>query len=484
MMRLDKLCHGIAQLSGDVPGDILVRELVIDSRMVEKGDLFIAIRGFEADGHDFIDEAITRGAGAALVQRNVGEKSVPVIRVTDTRRAAALMAHRFFGNPSENMQFIGITGTNGKTTVAILLESIMAHAGREVGLMGTMLYRWKEHEESAARTTPDSIDMHRMLRKMRDNGVNTIVMEVSSHALALDRVFGMSFDAVVFTNLSRDHLDFHASFEEYRSAKARLFGMLSSEGFGVINADDPAAQRMMDAASGRTVTFGERSENVDYHIREININKNTTKFILSAMNENYPFSTRLRGRFNVTNCAAAAIVGLEMGLSEEMVRKGILDVDFVRGRMEAFDSKKGFSVVIDYAHTPSALENILKTARGFTRRRLFVVFGCGGDRDRGKRPAMGQIAADLADVIIITSDNPRREDPQEIINEILEGIGNRNHVTAIVDRKEAIKRALDEADAGDTVLIAGKGHETYQEIGRERIPFDDRAVAEEYLKLK
>jgi UDP-N-acetylmuramoyl-L-alanyl-D-glutamate--2,6-diaminopimelate ligase len=394
------------------------------------------------------------------------------------------MADCFFGHPSENMQLFGITGTNGKTTVAFLLESIMGHAGREVGLMGTMLYRWKEHEEDAARTTPDSIDMHRMLAKMRDNGINIVVMEVSSHALSLDRVFGMSFDATVFTNLSRDHLDFHSSFEEYRSAKAKLFGMLSSKGCGVINIDDPAAQWMLDAASGRTVTFGERAANADYRIGDLNIDKDISKFILSATNKNYAFSTRLRGRFNVTNCAAAAIVGLEMGLSEETIRKGILDVDSVRGRMETFDSKKGFSVVVDYAHTPSALENVLKTAREFTRRRLLVVFGCGGDRDRGKRPGMGQIAANLADVIYITSDNPRREDPQAIINDILEGIGSRNHVTAIVERKEAIQRALDEAGSGDTVLIAGKGHETYQEIGRERTPFDDRAVAEEYLKLK
>jgi len=482
-MKLEALMQDIVPIPDGIEVPPLVTGIAIDSRQTKPGNVFAAIRGFEADGHDFVDDAIVHGAGVVVVEKEVGVKSVPVLRVKDTRRAVALMARRFYGAPDQELHLIGVTGTNGKSTVTFLLESILNFAGTNVGLLGTMLYRWKGHNETAARTTPDSIDMYRLLRMMRDDGINAAVMEVSSHALALDRVLGMTFDMAVFTNLSRDHLDFHPSVDAYREAKAKLFGMIASGGCGVINGDDPAGEWMQKAARERTVTYGEKNANVNYHIVDIHAEGEGTSFTILTDDTQISFKTFLRGRFNVMNSAAAVITGLEMGLDQPAIQDGLQAVRNVRGRMETFDSNRGYRIVVDYAHTPEALENVLVTTREFTEKRLIVVFGCGGDRDRGKRPQMGRIAAELADIVFVTSDNPRREEPQSIVEDILKGIRTRKDVIALVDRKEAIHHALDEAGPGDTVLIAGKGHETYQEIGVKRYPFDDRAVAEAYLEL-
>ena len=464
--------------------NIRVTGITSDSRDVKQGYLFVAIPGYEKDGHNFIEESISKGARVVVVERDVGEKSAPILRVNDTRRVLALLAHRFYGNPSKELLLVGITGTNGKTTVSFLLESILTTGGMETGLMGTMVYRWKDSEETAERTTPGAVDLHRLLRRMRDDGVEVVVMEVSSHALALDRVLGMTFRVAVFTNLSRDHLDFHSSFRDYAETKAKLFGMLSSDGVGIINGDDPAGRQMVREAKGRTVTFGEKARHLDYRVEGVKEGEGETRFSLVGERRRVTLSTPLLGKFNAMNAAAAGIAGLELGVDEDAVREGLRKVRSVPGRMEGFDSRQGFRVVVDYAHTPDALRCVLVAAREFTEKRLIVVFGCGGERDRGKRPEMGRIAASLADVVFITSDNPRREDPAVILQDILEGIDSAGKVETVVDREEAIHRALDRAREGDVVVIAGKGHETYQEIGSERISFNDRAVAEAYLGLK
>ncbi len=481
MMTLSTLCQDILPFSLE-EGDIRITGIASDSRKIEAGNLFVAVPGYESDGHNFVEEAVKRGAAALVVERDVNVNKIPIVKVENSRKALAFLANRFYGDLSNELLVVGITGTNGKTTVAFLVESILASAGIETGLIGTVIYKWKGHEVSANRTTPDSVEIHRMLKQMKDDGVKAVVMEVSSHALALHRVLGMKFRAGVFTNLSRDHLDFHDSFRSYGETKAKLFTMLSSNGVGVINGDDPMSELMIQSAGEKAVTYGMDSENLDYRITEIEKRKKETKFSIVSGNKKIPISTYLLGNFNVMNTAAAAIVGFELGFNRSIVQEGIRKASNVKGRMEMIDSGKGFRVIVDYAHTPDALENVLNAAREFTEKRLIVVFGCGGERDRGKRPEMGRIAYSLADVVFVTSDNPRRENPEVILSDIIEGIDSTDKVITIVDRKEAIKAALDEAQNGDTVLIAGKGHETYQEIGGKRIPFDDCVIVEEYLK--
>ena len=480
VMTLGVLCQGIVPLSGDALKGVSITGIASDSRRVEPGNLFVAVPGQTVDGHAFLEEAVRRGAGAVVVEREMGETAVPVIRVERTRKVLSFFARRYFENASDNLLLVGVTGTNGKTTVAFLIESILGYSGLETGLLGTVSYRWKNHDESAKLTTPDILDIHRLFWQMQGDGVRAVVMEVSSHALALDRVLGLEFEGAVFTNLSRDHFDFHPSLQDYAETKAKLFRMLKPEGVGVVNGDDPAGEVMFRAARGKKVTYGERKP-VDYCIEGVEEAGDETRFMVRGRERKLLLAIRLWGRFNVMNATAAAVLGLELGLDERAIREGIRAVDRVRGRMEGFDSGRGFRVVVDYAHTPDALQNVLQAVREFTSGRVLVVFGCGGDRDRGKRPEMGKIAASLTDVVFVTSDNPRSEDPETILADILTGIERREKVEKVADRKEAIHRALDTAREGDTVVIAGKGHETYQQVGSERIPFDDRAVAEAHL---
>ncbi len=483
MISLKALCEGIVSIPDHAGMSGKVTGIASDSRRVKSGYLFIAISGYEMDGHDFIIEAIRRGACGLVVEKKIDKQSVPVFQVKESRQVLAQIAHRFYGEPLKNIQFLGITGTNGKTTVSYLLESIFKVAGMEVGLIGTVNYRWKGEELSASRTTPDVIELYQLLGKMQNDGVRMVVMEVSSHALVLHRVLGMQFRAAVFTNLTRDHLDFHHSFEEYRQAKSLLFGMLSPEGVGVVNGDDPASQLMLQSANGRAVTYGKANPHVDYQIKGIKETQGQIQFDVVHQDRKIHLTTRLWGKFNVMNCTAAAAVALELGLDKKVVQEGIERIHQVKGRMEAINSDRGFHVFIDYAHTPDALQNVLISVRAFTKKRLIVVFGCGGDRDKGKRPEMGKIAATLADVTFVTSDNPRSEDPEAIIQDILSGMDSLDHIHAITDRKQAIHAALDHTQEGDMVVIAGKGHEDYQIIGSKRIPFDDRVIVKEYLGI-
>jgi len=480
MMTLATLCRDIVSIPDDLIQDIPIAGLAHDSRKVENNFLFVAISGYESDGHVFIKQAVSNGAKAVIVEKDVERVDIPVIRVQNSRRILAELANRFYDEPAKQLRMIGVTGTNGKTTVSYLLESIFKQARDEVGLIGTLEYRWKSKKQTAARTTPDALQLQQILKEMKDDGVNTVVMEVSSHALAMDRVWAMPFQVAVFTNLSRDHLDFHDSLESYRKTKSILFQMVDPSGVAVLNGDDPAGQALAKVSQAKTVTYGFQI-NADYQIKSITANWDSTTFSLQAKKSRWRITSPLCGEFNTMNSAAAAVVGIEIGLDSQIIQKGIQKVQGVPGRMESIQSSKGFGVVVDYAHTPDALENVLKTVRLLTKEKVIVVFGCGGDRDPGKRMQMGQAASDFADEIIVTSDNPRSEDPEKIINEIFLGISPGKRIEKIIERKEAIHSALERALPGDTVLIAGKGHETYQEIQGKRFPFDDRMVVKEYF---
>ena len=460
---------------------IPVTGITSDSRHVETGNLFFAIKGFESDGHHFLDQAMAKGACALVVQEDVGEKKIPVIRVNDSRETLADAAAQYFDEPAKAFPLVGITGTNGKTTVAYLLESIFQAAGMKTGLLGTIAYRWPGHEENAIRTTPDIIEMNRLLARMRDQSVQIVIMEVSSHALYLHRVQGFQFKVAVFTNLSREHMDFHHTLEDYAETKSMLFEMIGPEGKALINRDDSMSDIMMQKAGQRAITFGMKNSKVDYRIGDIKFDHQKTCFKIYTKNRNYLFSTHLLGRFNVMNSAVAAIAGILLDLDSETIQRGIQNVHTVRGRMEGFMSQDHYRVIIDYAHTPDALENVLQACREFTSNQLIIVFGCGGDRDTGKRPEMGKIAESLADTVYVTSDNPRTEDPEKIIQDILSGMKKNEKIKIVINRKEAIRQALGEAKRGDTVLIAGKGHEDYQEVNHQKYPFDDRTIAEAFL---
>lgn len=480
MMKMGRLCQGLIPIRQEIIKDIQIKGLTYDSRNVKPGDLFIAIDGFQTDGHQYIDQAVQKGAAAIIVEKEIVKTKVPILRVENTRRTMALLANRFYDEPTKNLLVIGITGTNGKTTVAYLISSILSAAGIESAMFGTIVYRWKDYEITATRTTPEALDIFRYMRRVRDEGGEAVVMEVSSHALALERVISIPYRVGIFTNLSRDHLDFHDSYEAYGEAKAGLFSLIEKGGVGVIYGDDPFSSRMIQACKEKTVTYGAKEEN-DYRIEALKHSEKQNLFLIHHGKNSYRFSTSLWGWFNILNAGASAIVGLELGLKPDDIQKGLDQVTRVSGRMDGIESKDGVRIVVDYAHTPDALKNILSAARDFTKGRLIVVFGCGGDRDRGKRPLMGQYAEELADLIYVTSDNPRTEDPEKIIQDILKGFGKKETVVVIENRKEAIHRVLDIAEPGDTVVVAGKGHETYQEIGYKRFPFDDRSVVQQYL---
>ena len=465
--------------------DVDVRGLAYDSRQVEPGFLFAAIPGTRVDGREFIAEAVERGAVAIMEQGTTTGRDQPIARVgvDDVRSALARLANEFYGRPSEKLKLIGVTGTNGKTTTAYLLESIFRQAGLATGLIGTIEYRVNGTRVSAERTTPESLDLQRLLAEMVDNGVDTAVIEVSSHALDLKRIDGCVFAGRIFMNLSRDHLDFHGDLESYFQAKARLFTDKSfGDGLKLVNGDDSFGARLATLVDD-VVTFG--SAPADYRPADIDLSATGTSFTLVGPAGDLEIKSPLLGAFNLTNLTAAASAALELGIDGGDVAAGLLGIDHVPGRFEAVVCGQDFQVLIDYAHTPDGLEKVLATARNLAGgHRLITVFGCGGDRDKGKRPRMGAIAAGLSDIVIVTSDNPRSEAAREIIDDILKGIPEQSPtaVDVIIERERAIHSALSAAKTGDVVVIAGKGHEAYQILNDKVLPFDDRLVAEKALK--
>jgi UDP-N-acetylmuramoyl-L-alanyl-D-glutamate--2,6-diaminopimelate ligase len=457
-----------------------VTDLAYDANHVGPGTLFACIPGFTADGHDFAAEAVRRGAVALVVERPL-RLPVPQLVVADARQAIALAADAFFGRPSRELQVFGVTGTNGKTTTAFLLYAILAAAGRRPGLLGTVESRVGGERRGVVRTTPEAVDLQRTFREMLDAGDRSCAMEASSHASALGRLTGTRFRALVFTNLSQDHLDFHETMEEYYDAKRRLFVDPDPEGqrpAAAVNVADPHGRRLADelrALGERALTFGLAGD-ADLRPETLELGLGGARFHVGGL----ALESRLRGRFNVENVLGAVAAARLAGIGDDAIARGVSHLAGVPGRLELVDEGQPFTVVVDYAHKPGALENVLLEARSLGEGRLVCVFGCGGDRDRGKRPVMGEIAARLADAVIVTSDNPRSEDPLAIIDEILVGAGSEAEVEP--DRSLAIRRALELAAPGDVVVIAGKGHELGQQLADRTIPFDDRDVARATLR--
>ena len=487
-MALGDLIGACPELVTAAPPEtsVTVSDLHYDSRRVTPNSLFFCITGLRTDGHGYAADAVASGASALVVERPV-DLDAPQIRVSDARIAMARMAAAFFGRPADELLLLGVTGTNGKTTTTFLLDAILQVAGYTTGLIGTIETRIAGAARPGVRTTPESVDLQRLLAEMRAADVGAVAMEVTSHGLTLRRVEGMMFDAAAFTNLSQDHLDFHASMEDYFAAKRSLFTREHARA-GVTNADDPFGRRLLEASDIPTIGFGAAAD-ADVTARDVVLEPSRTRMRIGLPAGEIEVDSRLVGHFNVANCLAAAAVAHQAGIPAADIEKGIESCPSVPGRFEAIDEGQPFTVVVDYAHTPDSIDNVLRAARPLTDRgsgRVIVAFGCGGDRDRGKRPLMGAVAARLADVVVVTSDNPRSEDPNAIIGEILEGIdGERAHGPDAVlpDRREAIAWALKGAGAGDVVVIAGKGHETGQEFTDRTIPFDDRDVARAELNV-
>ena len=466
--------------------DILA--LAHDSRKVEPGTLFVCMKGATVDGHSFAAAAVAKGAVAVLAEQEVaGVDTVPVIRTPDVRQAVERIAAWFYGDPSTQLRLVGVTGTNGKTTTTHIIRSIFNRAGRPCGVSGTLHTLIGDRVVPVKNTTPDVLDLQSTLRDMVDGGMKAVAMEVSSHALALGRVAGCEYDTAVFTNMTQDHLDFHQTMENYREAKSLLFRQLVADGSqkanksAIANIDDPAGEYMLAQTKARRIGYG-MSEKADLRAVDIDLRPEGASFRVTGRWGEFAVQSRLTGLFNVYNMLAAIGVGCAEGIDIPVIQASLAEFEQVPGRFERVDIGRPFSVIVDYAHTPDGLENVLKTAKQFVRGQLIVVFGCGGDRDRTKRPIMGELATRYADRAIVTSDNPRSEDPAFIIGQIMAGITSpeaRRKTTTESDRRTAIRQALALGQPGDVILIAGKGHENYQILADRTIHFDDREVVRE-----
>ena len=469
-----------------------VMGLTDDSRHVKPGMLFIAVRGTKSDGHQYLKQAAAAGAVGLVVQSgqadaHVSFGSLPVIDVPDSRHFLGAVASRFYGYPAARLKMIGVTGTNGKTTTTYVCKSILESAGKRAGLIGTVSYVIGNDQIPASHTTPGALELQALLKKMADTGLDAVIMEVSSHALALDRTVGCGFEVAIFTNLTQDHLDFHTDMEDYFQAKLRLFTELTANGRAIVNADDPYGKGVAAASTAPVWTYG-IDQAADIRAEDVRISLEGVQFLVQTPSGSVEIRSSLVGRHNVYNILAAIGVGLQLGISLSVIAQGISRLVNVPGRFERVERGQPFTVVVDYAHTDDALYRLLSTAQAVRTGRIITVFGCGGDRDRGKRPKMGRVAALYSDVVVVTSDNPRTEDPGAIIGEIEPGVkaglkeAGRGRYFIRPDRREAIETAVREAHPGDLVLIAGKGHEDYQVIGTTKYPFDDRVVAREVLE--
>ena len=477
---------------GDLQRDVV--SVTEDSRQVKSGSVFVAIKGEHYDGHQFVRQAQKQGAVGVVVEEGcelqdppVGGSSSVLIRVKNSRKALGLLAAKLFGMPSARLRMVGVTGTNGKTTVTHLAKSLLEAQGHRVGLLGTVGYVFGSEHRVASHTTPAPVELQNMLSAMVDAGVDVAVMEVSSHALALDRIAGCEFDIVVFTNLTQDHLDFHHTLENYFQAKLRLFtecvdhGQKTRPKRALVNADDERAPLILRHCSIPTWTYGLHTQ-ADIRAESVRLSMGGTEFLVNSPHGLLTINSQLVGEHNVSNMLAAIGVGLEMGMTVPMIEQAVQSVANVPGRFERINEGQPFTVVVDYAHTEDALYRLLRAAQAITKGRIITLFGCGGDRDPGKRPKMGQVAARHSDVVIVTSDNPRMENPQTILTQIEQGIQSllpeeRCPYQIIPERAEAIQSAISEARGGDLLLIAGKGHEDYQILGTQKIHFDDREEA-------
>lgn len=486
-MNVSELFKGIT----DAGNDIDIKGIANNSSEVKPGYLFFAVKGTHADGNQFIEDAISRGASAVISENRYPERNgVLFIKVDSVHDALWKIAKRFYGDPSSKLKMTGITGTNGKTTTAYLIKSIYQAKGIPAGLLGTIEYIIGDRRIPAVLTTPDVLKINYYLSQMAENGCKACVMEVSSHALEQGRAEGIDFQTCIYTNIGRDHLDYHKNIDGYLEAKSRLFKNLDRDKWAVVNVDDPYSGYVIRNTQARLFGYGidnVSNAGMDFKVRarSIKITPDGMRFSINAsgINMSFPVETRLIGYHNIYNILAAAGAALSSGISVDAIKEGIYAVDNVPGRLEKIDAGQPFGVFVDFAHTPDALENVLYTMRGITGNRIILVFGCGGDRDREKRPLMGRIANRMADFSIVTSDNPRTEDPLQIISDIEKGFVSGNY-KIIPDRKDAINEALEIAEEKDVVLIAGKGHENYQILKNTVIPFNDRDITQSLLKEK
>ncbi|MBP2240031.1 UDP-N-acetylmuramoyl-L-alanyl-D-glutamate--2,6-diaminopimelate ligase [Cytobacillus eiseniae] len=456
-----------------------------DSRNIVKGSLFICIKGFNVDGHQFAAAAVERGA-AAIVSEKEMNLPVPVIVVSNSKRAMAVLAAAFFQQPSKKLHLVGITGTNGKTTVSHLIEKILSDTGKKTGLIGTMYTKIGDKKYEVKNTTPDSLTLQRIFKQMVDEKVTHSVMEVSSHALDEGRIHGCDFSIAVFTNLTQDHLDYHKTMDEYKSAKGLLFSQLGSAfsqvspKFAVLNIDDAATETYMKATAAHIITYG-IDKSADLQAKNIQMNSSGTVFDLLSPFGVHKISIQLIGKFNIYNVLAAIGAGIASNIPIEDIIQSVVHMRGVSGRFETVDAGQDYSIVVDYSHTPDSLKNALIAINQFAQKRVFVVIGCGGDRDRSKRPLMAEVACNYSTDPIFTSDNPRSENPVQILLDMEDGVRGKQY-KVIVDRREAIHYAVRSASEGDVILIAGKGHETYQLVGNQILNFDDRVVAKEAIE--
>ncbi len=503
-MKLTRFLEALPVVRSFGPEDAIVDSIHYDSRTVKPGGLFVAIQGHRLNGHAYIEEAIERGAVAVLTEHEwSGRSSISVVQVENARVALAAVSSAFYGKPDRELCMIGITGTNGKTTTAFLIESMLNAAGLEVGVIGTINYRFGGQSFTNPVTTPESLDLMRLLRQMTDSGSTHVVLEVSSHGLDLHRVAHCEFDVGVFTNLSRDHLDYHRDMETYWRCKKGLctgrlgIGSKRAQAAAVINWDDPRGKELYAEVSVPCLRVG-LSDECEIRAQNISLTMNSTSGSIQTPEGDFDFTSSLVGTHNVYNILTATGVATALGLPLGTIQKGIETLKEVPGRLESVANDLGLAVFVDYAHTPDALENVLTILRGLTSGRVITIFGCGGDRDREKRPMMGEAAGRLSDLVVLTSDNPRTEKPEEILADVVQGtaavqthqyesheLGMGFEIPGYVivpDRRHAIALGLGAARAGDTVVIAGKGHETYQILGETTLPFDDRVEAKQVLE--
>ncbi|MBO4897261.1 MAG: UDP-N-acetylmuramoyl-L-alanyl-D-glutamate--2,6-diaminopimelate ligase [Clostridia bacterium] len=469
-MKLSEILKNVpCELSGF---ECDITSVEYDSRKVTPGSLFVAICGYETDGHLYVKNAVENGAAAILAQNKV-EAPVPVIYTEDTRQGLALAGAAFYGNSADRLKIIGVTGTNGKTTVTYLVKKILELKGIKAGIIGTNQNIVGNEVLEAGRTTPESLDLHELFKRMEDAGATHVIMEVSSHALALSRTYGIDFEVGAFTNLTQDHLDFHKTFEEYYKAKAKLFSQCKK---GAVNIDDSYGERMAQDSKAPVLTYG-ISDKADIRAENIKLSERGVIFDVNYGGKTHEVRLGIPGKFSVYNALTAITICLQLGIDFEDIVKGLILAKGVKGRAEVVPLSAPYTVIIDYAHTPDGLENIINTVRGFAKGRVVTLFGCGGDRDKTKRPIMGDIAGTLSDFCVVTSDNPRTENPSLIIKDVLEGMKKfEGKYVAIEDRTEAIKYAMENAKEGDVIILAGKGHETYQIVKSGKIDYDERVI--------
>ena len=490
-MRFRELLHGLNPIAATGTSDMDITGIATDNRHVKQGNVFVCYQGISVDSHIFIADALEKGAVAIIGEKPRTALGIPTlpatyVQVPNGRRAISLLAANWHGNPAKHLKLIGITGTNGKTSTAHLIHTILKSSGQKTALIGTVGHQYtnaqgEEKTLSAALTTPDAFALHALFKQFTEEGVEYVTMETSSQGLALQRLAGLVFDTAVFTNLTQDHLDYHQTMEAYLKAKLMLFEQLSEDAFAVLNSDSPVSERIAQVCpDARLLTYG-LSNKADLYAEDIASSLNQLAFTAVRTEERFRAKLRLLGQYNLYNALAAIAVGIRYRCPVSAIQTGLANT-VVPGRFELIDRGQDFAVIVDYAHTPDGLENVLTAAKRITERELICVFGCGGDRDNGKRPKMGNISARIADYSVITSDNPRTENPDAIIVQIVSNLPHDTKYVCISDRRDAIHHAITTAKSGDVVVIAGKGHEDYQEINGKRFPFDDRVIASDVLE--